>query len=87
MNLFNFFIKKAEETPTEIKGAIETWVVSWNSVYRYVGNSYDVNSNYQSFTTKASAQEYANELKMARKLLGDKDLGVYVEKQTPPTNV
>jgi len=87
MKLFNFFIKKAEKTPTELKGAIETWVVGWRSVYCYVGDSYYTESHFQSFTTKASAQEYANELKMARKLLGDKDLGVYVEKQTPPTNV
>ena len=87
MKLFNFFIKKAEETPTEIKGAIETWVVSWGSMYRWSGDVYYEKPQFQSFTTEASAQEYANELKMARKLLGDKDLNVYVKKQTPPTNV
>ncbi|AHK11616.1 hypothetical protein S140_209 [Shewanella sp. phage 1/40] len=67
--------------------AVETWVVSWRSVYCSVGDHYHTNQHFQSFVNKNTAQEYANELKRARKLLGDKDLGVYVEKQTPPTNI
>lgn len=87
MKFFSFFIKKSEEVPTEIEGAIETWVVSWKSVYNWVDDSYHTKQHFQSFVTKNAAEDYAEELRMARKLVGDKDLDVYVEKQSPPTNV
>lgn len=90
MKLFDFIFKKFEKKPTSIK-AVETWVVSWRSVskkrYPHLDDGiYDTRIRFNTFVSEESANAYANELKQARKLLGDVEMDVTVYKNQAPTN-
>jgi len=91
MKIFGFEIKKFEQKPTTMQ-AVETWVVSWRSISseRYSGLNdgiYNTKIRFNTFLSEKSALDYANELKMARMLLGDIPIYLEVYKQKTPTNV
>lgn len=70
MNYYLFKIRKALGLVPEASSAeLETWVVSW---YRRYGSfSGDVADCYRTFTDETSAQEFAEALRKANKLIGN----------------
>lgn len=86
MRILNFLFKKFESAPTEIK-IIETWCVKWSSLHKDILGKGAPQINVQGFPTKDSADAYAEELRSARALLGDKGFGVDVYLQRTPTNL
>jgi hypothetical protein len=85
MKIFGFEIRKFEKNTTTLE-IIETWCVRWESLYRNNINYGVPKINVQGFMTKEGAEEYAKELKDARRLLGDNGWDVQVYKQETPTN-
>lgn len=85
MKIFGFEIKKFEQKTTTIE-AVETWVVSWQKIRNDISRFYSASPQFLTFTSEQSANSYAQELRDARNLLGDKDLPVTVYKQEVPTN-
>ena len=86
MKIFGFEIRKFESKVTTIE-MVETWCVKWSSLHCNIINTGDPSINVQSFVTEDGANEYAKELRTARRLLGDTGWGVEVYKQQTPTNV
>jgi hypothetical protein len=86
MKIFGFEIRKFEVEPTTIQ-LIETWCVKWASLHRTIIDTGEQKINVQGFPTKAGADSYAQELRDARALLGDKGFPVEVYVQKTPTNI
>lgn len=84
MKIFGFEIRKFEQNNTTVQ-MIETWCVKWESVVRSYTFGYP-HDNVIGFPTKEGAEQYAQELKDARKLLGDHGWSVEVYRQKVPTN-
>ena len=85
MKVFGFEIRKFEASPTTIQ-AIETWCVRWSSLHKNSIERGEQHTNVLGFPTEIGAREYAQELRDARALLGDKGFGVEVYVQKIPTN-
>ena len=85
MRIFGFKIKKFGTGPTTIQ-IVETWCVKWSSLHRDSINKGVQVINVQAFPTKDGAEAYADELKDARALLGDRGFEVEVYMQNTPTN-
>lgn len=88
MKLFGYEFRKFEEENTTLE-AIETWCVSWYSIYtRWAEEDalVKVKQQVQGFPTKGNAKIFAVELREAIKLLGHKGYSVKVFKQITPTN-
>jgi len=85
MKIFGFEIRKFEQSITTIQ-VVETWCVKWSSLHRDIIDKGIQKINVQAFPTKEGAEFYAQELRDARKLLGDKGYAVEVYRQETPTN-
>jgi hypothetical protein len=88
MKLFRFKYKQTKENPTEVN-SIETWVVKWKSLYKDRGYSsfWESNPEYMTFFSEEDANDFADELKCAVKLLKNTHQTVKVYKQEPPSNL
>lgn len=67
MNLIKKILKKPESDELKEVDALEVWVVTWKS--RQGGCSYDVTKEFEAFTNKDLAEEYAESLRNAFKLI------------------
>lgn len=85
MKSFWFTRKKFNEEPTTTE-SIEVWCVKWYSIYHDIGRFYNPKTEIMAFTSKSEAENHANELIMARKLLGDNVNNPVVYKQEAHTN-
>jgi len=88
MKLIKHIFRKLEKTETEIE-VIETWCVKWISLtkeYDWLNNGVG-QINVQGFPSKKMADEYADELRSARKLLGEKKWKIDVYMQELNTNL
>ena len=77
MNIINIF----KSGTKELASGVDTWVVEWTSRYgRYYA---DTQKRYQVFTNKEEADEFADSIKRAHKLIGNvgMETHVYVKKQ------
>jgi hypothetical protein len=83
-------IHRFEEQTTKAE-VVELWIVKWYPLvnrYTYTEGSYEHGKlNHLAFTSKDAANEYAEQLRKALKLLGDRNRTVTVERQNNPTNV
>lgn len=81
-------IHRTEEVPKQVE-VVELWIVKWYSLHRRSYSDYwgAGDLNHLAFTNKVAAQEYAEQLGKACKLLGDTDRRFVVERQNNPTNV
>ena len=86
MRIFGFEIRKFEDNPTTLQ-IIETWCVKWSSLRKNIIDTGKQKINVQGFPTKQGAEDYAKELRDARRLLGDTGWDVEVYVQKTPTNV
>lgn len=79
MKLIDFFAPRKTE---RFDGAIETWVVEWDSAEpRECGSGlWYVKTHYQAFTSEAEADEFAKSLKLCFKAIrgGVPKIKVYV---------
>lgn len=91
MKFFGFEFRKLEDSMTTVE-MVETWYVSWYSLTvcpftpeekGFAGTR----KNVQAFTDKKLAEEYAEEIRSAIKLLGHKGYTVEVKKQHTPSNI
>lgn len=53
----------------QLNSALETWVVEWTS--RYGSYNGETRQRYQSFTDKIEAEEFADSVRRAHKLIGN----------------
>ncbi len=82
-------IHRVEEAPKQVE-VVELWIVKWYSLHPRTYSSYwDTGKlNHLAFTSKNVADEYAEQLRKAIKLLGDsKYREIAVERQNNPTNI
>lgn len=86
ISISGWITKKFEKKPTEVDGALETWIVEWRSISHDVGRFWKSNLNQQAFSNEDSAHKYCKELNDARKLLGDRHLTPRVYKQKQFSN-
>lgn len=78
----HIFKKGAKELPT----GVPTYVVKWTA--RYGLYSSDCETKYQAFTNKREAEEFADSLRRAHNLLGNKGAGTKVDvKLTEPAKI
>ena len=77
--MFINIFKKGYDTLTS---GVETWIVEWT---KRVGQySSDTRQCYQAFTNKQEANDFADSIRRAHKLIGNTSgTGVYVYKQSP----
>ena len=84
MSIKNIIIKIFGDEEKELTTGVETWVVKWYRIelaYRSMDGAY-IEPSYQAFTSKTEADEFADALRKAHKLLGNKDCTkIYVDKQ------
>ena len=65
------FKKKAvpETNNTKEVDVVQLWIVKWTSVSHYVGRHYSGKPEFEAFTSKAAAEDFATSLRQAMKLL------------------
>lgn len=61
--------------------AAELWEVRWESLYRFVGNSYHTHEQLEAFPLKEDAEKFAASLKDAMKLLGNTGVEVRIQRR------
>lgn len=59
----------------QLTSGVDTWIVEWTR--RYGPCSTDTQQRYQAFTNKEEAEEFANSIRRAHKLIGNTS-GTYV---------
>lgn len=83
-------IQRFEEEVTKVE-VVELWIVKWFPLinrYSYTDGSYEHGTlNHLAFTSKDVAEEYAEQLRKAIRLLGDGKRRIIVERQNNPTNI
>lgn len=83
-------IQRFEEDTTKVE-AVELWIVKWFPLvnpYKYTEGKYEYGTlNHLAFTSKDVAEEYAEQLRKAIRLLGDGKRVIKVERQNNPTNI
>lgn len=65
MNIINIF----KNGTKELTSGVDTWVVKWTS--RHGRYSSDTRKCYQAFTNKEEADEFADSIRRAHKLIGN----------------
>ena len=76
MGIINIFKKGVKQ----LHSGVDTWVVEWTR--RYGQYSSDTEQCYQAFTNKDEAEEFADSIRRAHKLIGNTSgTSVYVTKQ------
>lgn len=71
MNIINIFKKGTRQ----LTSGVDTWVVEWTC--RYGQFSGDTEQCYQAFTNKKEAEDFADSIRRAHKLIGNTS-GTYV---------
>ena len=81
-------IHRFEDQPMKVE-VVELWIVKWRPMKKRYDDWYIVpDLNQLAFTDKQAAEEYAEQLRKAIRLLGDsKSREVWVDRQNNPTNV
>ena len=83
-------IQRFEEETTKVE-VVELWIVKWFPLvnrYSHTDGYYEHDTlNHLAFTSKDVAEEYAEQLRKAIRLLGDSRRVIKVERQNNPTNV
>ena len=65
MGIINIFKKGTRELHT----SVDTWIVEWTS--RSGSYSSDTHKSFQAFTDKQEAEDFAEEIRRAHKLIGN----------------
>ena len=77
MKIINIFKKGVKQ----LTSGMDTWIVEWTR--RYGQYSGDTEQCFQAFTSKEEAEEFADSIRRAHKLIGNTSGNrVYVTKQT-----
>lgn len=71
MSIINIFKKGTKQ----LTSSVDTWIVEWTR--RYGQFSTDTEKCYQAFTNKEEAEEFADSIRRAHKLIGN-TYGTYV---------
>ena len=83
-------IQRFEEETTKVE-VVELWIVKWFPLvhkYQFIDDTYEHGTlNHLAFTSKDVAEEYAEQLRKAIRLLGDGKRVIKVERQNNPTNI
>lgn len=78
MGIINIFKKGTQQ----LNSGIDTWMVEWNSFEKRITIA-DIVPRYQAFTDKDEAEEFADSIRRAHKLIGNYGgTAVTVTKQT-----
>ena len=89
MKIFGYEFRKFEKQNTVLPSAVETWVVKWYSHYYRWGDLEfsETRLRHQVFAEQEEALVFCEELKDAKRLIGDNEKSnPWVEKVDPPTN-
>lgn len=71
MSIINIFKKETKQ----LTSGVDTWIVKWTR--RYGQYSSDTEQCYQAFTNEKEAEEFADSIRRAHKLIGNTS-GTYV---------